>query len=268
ANRVIQGLALTRAEELAAEPVAVAALGRSAAAAAEPAPGGTADFLRRWTDLGRRAEVVDCDEIVGTGQGEGPGERSEQPPGGPAGPAGRREVKAMLFADVKGFSRLAEEQTPAFFGHFLAAVDGLLKEAPAGPTFGNTWGDGLYLVFDEPADCAAFGTQLRDRVGRTDFPALGLPADLAVRVGTHAGPVFRGPDPVIGRENYFGSHVTRAARIEPVTTPGCVYASEQMAALLAVDAAAGFRCGYVGEEHLAKGYDRCPLYVVEHAADG
>jgi hypothetical protein len=51
-----------------------------------------------------------------------------------------------------------------------------------------------------------------------------------------------------------------AARIEPVTTPGCAYASEQFAALVAVECGDDFVCDYVGVEDLAKGYDRCPLY--------
>jgi class 3 adenylate cyclase len=67
-------------------------------------------------------------------------------------------------------------------------------------------------------------------------------------------------DKIISRQNFFGSHVNRAARIEPVTTPGCAYASEQFAALVAVECGDNFVCDYVGVEDLAKDYDRCPLY--------
>ena len=52
-----------------------------------------------------------------------------------------------------------------------------------------------------------------------------------------AGPVYSGHDPIIGKMNYYGSHVNRAARIEPVTIPGCAFLSEQFAALLAIDPA-------------------------------
>ena len=71
-----------------------------------------------------------------------------------------------------------------------------------------------------------------------DFKSVGLPPDTTVRVGLHAGPVFSQHDPIIERVNFFGSHVNRAARIEPVTTPGCVFASEQFAALLKSETAA------------------------------
>lgn len=76
------------------------------------------------------------------------------------------------------------------------------------------------------------------------------------------GPVYQRMDPIIGRENVFGSQVNRAARIGPVTTPGCVFASEQFAAALAVEAGHPFACEHVGIEELAKGYDRCPLYLL------
>ena len=71
---------------------------------------------------------------------------------------------------------------------------------------------------------------------------------------------MKGHDAVIGKENYFGSHVSRAARIEPVTAPGCAFVSEQFAALLAVEPGHEFVCEYIGIEDLAKHYDRCPLY--------
>jgi pilus assembly protein FimV len=87
-----------------------------------------------------------------------------------------------------------------------------------------------------------------------------LPPDTALRLGLHAGPVYPHLDKIIERRNFFGSHVNRAARIEPVTTPGCAFASEQFAAALAVEPGHDFVCEYVGVEHLAKDYDRCPLY--------
>ena len=72
--------------------------------------------------------------------------------------------------------------------------------------------------------------------------------------------MFSGDDPILGKTNYFGSHVTRAARIEPVTMPGCAYVSEQFAALLALAPGREYVCEYVGIEKLNKDYDLCPLY--------
>ncbi len=58
------------------------------------------------------------------------------------------------------------------------------------------------------------------------------------------------------------SHVNRAARIEPITPPGQVYASEAFAALSAVRCPDSFVCEYVGQTPLAKGYGTFPAYHV------
>lgn len=128
------------------------------------------------------------------------------------------------------------------------------------PLFRNTWGDGLFLVFDRVTDCADFAMRLLHRIERMDFRRLGLPEDTTVRMGIHAGPVYPYEDKIINQTNFFGSHVNRPARIEPVTTPGCAFATEQFAALLAAESGHDFICEYVGVEELAKGYDRVPLY--------
>jgi class 3 adenylate cyclase len=57
--------------------------------------------------------------------------------------------------------------------------------------------------------------------------------------------------------------VTRAARIEPVTPPGVVYASEAFAAFLAATGRADFGSEYVGRLALAKGYGDARIYRVE-----
>src|SRR6516225_2560062 len=58
---------------------------------------------------------------------------------------------------------------------------------------------------------------------------------LNIRVGLHTGPVFLFQDRVVQRMSYTGAHVSRAARIEPVTEPGEVYTSEEFAALAELD---------------------------------
>jgi hypothetical protein len=82
---------------------------------------------------------------------------------------------------------------------------------------------------------------------------------MACRIRSRSGsagisaPVFETTDPVQGVTNYFGAHVSRTARIEPVTPPGEVYVTEQFAARLALEPA-GFGCDYVGQVPAAKGY--------------
>lgn len=68
-----------------------------------------------------------------------------------------------------------------------------------------------------------------------------------------------------GRLNYFGTHVSQAARIEPITPPGHVYASQAFAALAAAEGVREFRCDYVGQTPLAKDHGIRPLYHVRRA---
>jgi class 3 adenylate cyclase len=92
---------------------------------------------------------------------------------------------------------------------------------------------------------------------------VGLPESSHVRIALHAGPVFRGFDPIMGRDNYFGSSVTKCARIEPVTPPGMAYASEASAATLAATGQREFALEYVGQLALAKGYGESRIYRLE-----
>ena len=133
------------------------------------------------------------------------------------------------------------------------------------PQFQNTWGDGLFVVFKDALECAELAVQSPQRIKQVKWQALGLPADTTVRIAVHFGPVFRHLDKIIGRNNYFGSQVNRTARIEPVTTPDCIFASEQFAAELAVHKGHPFRIEFVGIETLAKSYDRCALYQLDAA---
>jgi class 3 adenylate cyclase len=173
----------------------------------------------------------------------------------------------MLFADMVGYSKLREHETPLFFVHFLGAVERELNACERRPAFGNTWGDGLYLVFDDVGQGADFALRLRDAIADFDWVGAGLPVGMNIRIGMHTGPVFRGRDPIIGQESFFGSHVTRAARIEPVAAEGSIYVSEQMAAALAARADGRFTCDYLGPLSFAKQYGSGRFYRLRRARE-
>ena len=217
--------------------------------------------MKKWKKGGRDAEVIDLTALRGDETSATPAsETVERRTPAVDNRDTERRIKVMLFADVKNFSKLSEEQSPAFFKLFLGVVADVLNESPRPPAFQNTWGDGLFVVFDDVIACAESAWRLLKRMKKIDWELHGLPAGMAVRLGMHAGPVFSLPDPIIGRKNVFGSHVNLAARIEPVTLPGCAFCSEQFAALLAVEPDHDFVCEYVGIEKLAKEYDKCALY--------
>ncbi len=51
----------------------------------------------------------------------------------------------------------------------------------------NTWGDGLFVVFDDVVTCTRFALCLLHRVHETKWEQYGLPPELTMRVGMHAG---------------------------------------------------------------------------------
>mgnify|MGYP003694568937 CR=1 FL=1 len=97
----------------------------------------------------------------------------------------------------------------------------------------NTWGDGLYFVFSDVDLAGNFALQLADLVTKQNWEEKGLPRGLNLRIALHAGPVYEFDDPVTGNPSYSGTHVSRAARIEPIAPPSLAYASEAFAALSA-----------------------------------
>jgi class 3 adenylate cyclase len=171
-----------------------------------------------------------------------------------------KQIVGLLFADAVGFSKLSEEEIPRFVEHFLGAIGTLLQTTADAPVLKNTWGDGLYFVFEDIASAGRFALTLRDLIDAIPWPERGLPAHLGLRIALHAGPAYRCIDPVSGRLNYIGSHVSRAARIEPITPPGQVYASQSFMAIAAAHGVSDFEGDYVGLVPLAKAYGTLPMY--------
>jgi len=262
ANRILHGLASMRAEQLETKFVPLAVWdGRSGEGL-----GGTGGTVQRWRKLGLEVEIIDLSEILSRERPDLTRNVAVSPrvfSGGASEtePEFISEIRALLFADVEGFSKLTDEEVTRFVQHFLGLVGELTGESAQKPLMKNTWGDGLYFVFSNVRDAGRFALELRDRVRGTDWPGKGLPS-LSLRIGLHAGPVFSCTDPVTQRANFIGIHVSRAARIEPVTPAGQVYASQAFAALAAAEGAEEFRCDYVGQTPMAKKYGVFPTYAV------
>jgi class 3 adenylate cyclase/tetratricopeptide (TPR) repeat protein len=207
---------------------------------------GTGFDVRTWRTLVGESDVI-------------PSHSNAQPVAARSKPTKGRELRAMLFGDVKGFSKLTEAQIPAFVDHVLGAMGAVLARYGDRVLYRNTWGDGLFVVMSEAAAAAECALQLQTAVGAIDLEAHGLPSTLALRLGGHYGPVFEAQDPVQGVMNYFGAHVSRTARIEPVTPPGEVFVTEQFAARLALEPK-GYACDYVGQVPAAKSYGTLRMY--------
>lgn len=174
-------------------------------------------------------------------------------------------IAGILFADVVGFSTLSDVEVVRFHYEFLGAVGRLLALTSYPPLVRNTWGDGLYLIFPTVRDAGVFALELCAMTQETRWGEVKLPDTLRVRVGLHAGPLFDFSDRVTGQLTLAGKHVTQAARVEPVTPPGMVYATQEFAALAAAYDVSEFICEPVGRVNLAKKSGMTPLFAVRSA---
>jgi class 3 adenylate cyclase len=246
ASHLAMGVAMLRAQHLAADLFQIAVWdGRET-----DQPAGTWADLREWRRLGR--ETL----IIGT-HGTAPG------PGGTCARLGpTRHVRAIMFGDFKGFSGLDDFQILTFCTHVMGCVANVLARHEAHVATRNTWGDGLYVVFDDLGAAARCALELQSALAGLDLAGLGLPLNLGLRLALHAAAVFEIEDPVLRSRAYAGSHISRTARLEPVTPPGQVFVTEEFAALMMLQPHGEVICDYVGLMPAAKGYGRLRMYLL------
>ncbi|HEY8204765.1 MAG TPA: TRAFs-binding domain-containing protein [Pyrinomonadaceae bacterium] len=273
ANLLLYGLADIRARQLETDLVPLAVWDKQPG----DGPGGTAGAVEHWKKLGLDVQVIDLSKILkreGRGSASLKNTAAFKAANGRSAPRKKRarnrdtlptRIMAMLFADAVNFSKLTEQQIPLFLNHFLGAIGRLISTSPHAPSIKNTWGDGLYFVFDDVKDAGLFALELCELMVNTDWSRKGLPKAINLRIALHAGPVYSCVDPVTEQPSYTGTHVSRAARIEPITPPGQVYGSQAFAALAAAQGVKEFTCDYVGQTPLAKGYGTFATYHVRCA---
>jgi class 3 adenylate cyclase len=232
------------------------------------AEGGTGTNVLGWLASGEKVHIIAPDASEG-----------RVPAAPPAGHSGGKtnsywssarqsegcKLVSFLFADVVGYSKLAESEILPFVEHCFGGIAQLIEKSKEPPVVKNTWGDGLYFVFPSTRAAGIFALDLVEWMAATDWEAKGLPRNLQIRISLHCGPAYAVRDPITNQTTYYGSHVSRAARIEPITPPGQVYCSDAFAALCEADNVAEFKCIYVGQTSLAKKFGTFPTYRVERA---
>ena len=258
AANLIQGMAYLRAMELSAQPLMLTVLERGAAESV----GGTAATARNWLKKGGRIENIDV-AALRSGTSANPAAHAAASGSAPPEPlqsARKRSLKSLLFADISGFSRMPEQYAPDFAEMFLGTCKRILDSMEHQEVHANTHGDGLFLVFELPSHAAEFAFRLQQAIGEVDWPALGLTAETGVRIALHTGPLFRIFDPVTARFTFYGTHVNRTARLEPVVQPRHIFVTEEFAASLVAEDQDRFTCDYIGTMKLAKKFGDARLY--------
>lgn len=251
--RVAMGLARLRARHLASDMLQLAIWdGKSSAG-----PAGTGADVAGWRQEGGRTRIVEPGAVDRNLSRPDPRHRSDS----------ERRLAAILFTDFAGFSTLPDSRLPAFWDGVMRRVADILDRHDAAVQCRNSWGDALYAVIASAPEAARLALDIQEALAGFDYSTLGLAGEGGMRIAVHYGPAFRTLDPITGRTTFYGSEVSRAARIEPVTPPGSVFVTEPFAAILALEGGAEFSCSYVGRIPLAKKYGAHPMYrLVRNAA--
>ena len=164
---------------------------------------------------------------------------------------GVNQTVTVLFADIRGFTRISETAPPErlvrVLNHYFTAMTDLIFAH--GGTLDKYLGDGLMALFGAPAAtpddacnavCAAIAMQRRVALINERLRDEGLPA-ISIGIGLHTGEATVGYIGSERRSEYtaIGDTVNLAARLEHNALPGQILLSEATAA-----AAAGAGCAF------------------------
>ena len=191
---------------------------------------------------------------------------SPEKPANDASQGANTVSRTLLFADVLGFSQLSDSQVASYCEVLLGEVEKLVANTQNKPLELNTWGDGLFMVFEEAGHGADFALELCELMKRGNRELLwgnaGLPRELAMRVSLHSSPVKQLTNPLTQKLSHWGHNVSVAARIEPITPANQVYGSASTAALIAAEGRANLSADFVGMVPLAKSFGTLELFRI------
>ena len=253
-SRYGMGLAALHAQIEGCGTVQLAVVSDKIASLSKTGIAGTNADIALWEDLGGKSEEIAAGHVR---------RELKFPQREPIGSGTRREIRSILFADYKGFSRLGERELVLFMHHVMGRIGDVLRHHGDHIEFRNTWGDAIYAIIDEPQRAATLALELQDELA--DLPPGLIPeGDVAgMRIGVHYGPIWVGTDRITGNRLWYGGEVNRTARIEPVTPVGGVYCTDSFAAALLVSNCRNCRFTSVGKQDLAKNYGAVELYKLE-----
>jgi class 3 adenylate cyclase/8-oxo-dGTP pyrophosphatase MutT (NUDIX family) len=135
----------------------------------------------------------------------------------------------VLFADVKGYSSLTDEQMKTFATEILRDIGERISRLQMIDR--NTWGDGIVLLSERIGDLCEAALAMRETFRGMNWGRYNLPR-LEIRISIHHGEYLSGIDPFTQRPAFCGRTIVTAARLEPVTPPGWIWMTEDAATAL------------------------------------
>ena len=130
------------------------------------------------------------------------------------------DLKAVMFMDIKGFSKLSEEVKDELLNMVRGIVNPLIKERGASEI--NTWGDAIVCTFEDHEKAIQVSWRFLKHLSVEQFEG---------RVGLAWGEVRTKHNKAIDRLDIEGSVVDLAARLEPLAPIGKILCSESFGGL-------------------------------------
>lgn len=248
-SEVAMGMTLMRAESLQAKAVQVAVWDGIVSSQQSS----TFSNISKWRSLGHRSEIIDSPVHL---------PQAVKREFGHAHPTLSREPHAILFSDVRGFSKLSDSGVVWYFNELHPVLAAVIERYRNDVQLVDTWGDAIYLVARKASTVAHIAAELNDAMNGIDQSHLGLDEPLMLRIGLHYGPVYKLYDHLAKTVTFASTDVTKTARIEPVTPPGEIFGTEPLVAMLELEGEHWARYRYAGTISSAKGYGAFRMFHI------
>lgn len=248
-SEIAMGMAVMRAESLQAKVMQAAIWDR----VVSDQQSSTYSNISKWQSLGHRSEVIESPVRLPQAVVREFGQHH---------PTLRREPHAILFSDVRGFSKLSDSGVVWFFNELHPVLAAVIDKYRADVQHVDTWGDAIFLVARKASTVAHIAAELNDAMSTLDQSSLALDEPLMLRIGLHYGPVYKLYDHLAQTVTYASTDVTKTARIEPVTPPGEIFGTEPLVAMLELEGEHWARYRYAGTIPSAKGYGAFRMFHI------
>lgn len=171
-------------------------------------------------------------------------------------------ISNVLFSDIKSFSQLSIEQGEDFLVHVVSPVAEMADKL--GLNNRNMWGDAFFVVADDTRKLCRLALDMRDHFENLDWRAFRLPK-LDIRISIHQGRHLSGENPFTKTDWVFGQTINVAARIEPITEPGQIWVTDEVATAVHREPEPPFFVDMLGDRYLSKNAGVEKLHILKRS---
>lgn len=246
---VSMGMAIMRANSLGSKRLQLAVLNPNLAKQSR----GTISNIKKWNDLGHPTQLVPSPDIAP----KPPAQRSKL-----EYPTNRREPHAILFSDIRGYSKLSDRDILWYYNELHPLLAKVTAEFKSDIQHIDTWGDAIFLVTEKASTAAKIAVALNTVLAEIDQSRLSIKEPLMMRIGLHFGPVYKLYDHLAECYTYSSNDVTKTARIEPITPPGEIFGTEPFVAMLELEGEGWANFEYAGTLSSAKNFGAFRMFHI------